>query len=337
MILVEGPRSVHVASAASLVEEGRELAWAEKHVIHNPAFAWVLGKYVGTNTPNDNGHIFDADDLRVTKDSLVHAPMNMLHVPHKIMGVFVANELVYPVESAATESYPDLEALAAFWKYYFQNDFALVKKAHEEGTLAWSMEAVPQTVTCAQEECGNTYPYDGRTSPTYCAHLQQPQARKKLNKPHFTAGALVVPPARPAWKGANVTELSSLIKNSVEAAQTVYDQTKAEFPEMDTSQHEALMLQLMAMAERRSVTSPNLEEARRRGQELAKEFSEDRRKKLANKGHARSDGSFPIESIQDLKNAIRAVGRAKNPAAAKAHIKKRARALGAAHLVPKDW
>lgn len=49
------------------------------------------------------------------------------------------------------------------------------------------------------------------------------------------------------------------------------------------------------------------------------------------------DGSFPIESKADLKNAIQAIGRAKNPAAAKAHIKRRARALGCADMIPEGW
>ena len=61
------------------------------------------------------------------------------------------------------------------------------------------------------------------------------------------------------------------------------------------------------------------------------------RKNLADKGEAMPDGSYPIANLQDLKNAIQAIGRAKDPAAAKAHIKKRARALGHADLIPEGW
>ena len=51
-----------------------------------------------------------------------------------------------------------------------------------------------------------------------------------------------------------------------------------------------------------------------------------------------ADGdSFPIETVQDLKNAIRAFGRAKNKAKVKAHIIARAKALGATSLLPDDW
>jgi len=51
------------------------------------------------------------------------------------------------------------------------------------------------------------------------------------------------------------------------------------------------------------------------------------RKNLKDKGHAMPDGSFPIANCSDLRNARQAVGRAKDPEAAKRHIAKRAREL----------
>ena len=68
-----------------------------------------------------------------------------------------------------------------------------------------------------------------------------------------------------------------------------------------------------------------------------KDFTDDERKKLASEGKAMKDGSFPIENKDDLENAIKAYGRAKNKAAAKRHIIKRAKALGATDLLPEDW
>lgn len=59
----------------------------------------------------------------------------------------------------------------------------------------------------------------------------------------------------------------------------------------------------------------------------AREFSQKSRKKLAKSGDALPDGSFPIANKSDLENARRAVGRAKNPGAARAHIRERAKAL----------
>ena len=66
-------------------------------------------------------------------------------------------------------------------------------------------------------------------------------------------------------------------------------------------------------------------------------FSAEERKKLAEKGHALPDGSFPIRNKSDLRNAIQAYGRASNKSKAKAHIIKRARALGATDALPEGW
>lgn len=65
-------------------------------------------------------------------------------------------------------------------------------------------------------------------------------------------------------------------------------------------------------------------------------FTEEQRKNLADKGFALPDGSYPIRNVSDLKNAIHAYGRAKpaDRAKVRAHIKKRARALGHAELIP---
>ena len=67
------------------------------------------------------------------------------------------------------------------------------------------------------------------------------------------------------------------------------------------------------------------------------EFTEESRKKLSKKKQALPGGSFPIRNVGDLKNAIQAVGRAKNYEQAKHWIIKRAKALSAEKLLPEDW
>jgi hypothetical protein len=57
----------------------------------------------------------------------------------------------------------------------------------------------------------------------------------------------------------------------------------------------------------------------------------------AKRGVALPDGSFPIADKADLKKAIKAVGRANDPAKAKRHIKKRAKTLGAEGDLPDSW
>lgn len=66
-------------------------------------------------------------------------------------------------------------------------------------------------------------------------------------------------------------------------------------------------------------------------------FSEEEREELSKKKQALPDGSFPIRNVQDLKDAIRSVGRAKNPEKAKNWIKKRAKELGKEELLPDTW
>jgi hypothetical protein len=70
---------------------------------------------------------------------------------------------------------------------------------------------------------------------------------------------------------------------------------------------------------------------------LKREFSDKERQEAADSGAALPDGSYPIKTKEDLGNAIQAIGRAKNPAKAKAHIKARASALGATDMLPDSW
>ena len=73
------------------------------------------------------------------------------------------------------------------------------------------------------------------------------------------------------------------------------------------------------------------------GAEMRRDYSDAEREAFAKKGWALPDGSFPIADVEDLKNAIQAFGRASDKEAAKAHIIKRAKALGASDLLPDDW
>ena len=66
-------------------------------------------------------------------------------------------------------------------------------------------------------------------------------------------------------------------------------------------------------------------------------FTEERRMEMAKEGTALEDGSYPIASETDLRNAIQAYGRAKDKEAAKKHIMKRAQALKLESLIPGNW
>lgn len=77
-----------------------------------------------------------------------------------------------------------------------------------------------------------------------------------------------------------------------------------------------------------------------------KDYSTEQRIAMAKRGEAmpiRNDagdivgGAYPIANLSDLEKAIRAIGRASDPAAARKHIMKRARALGHFDLIPDTW
>jgi len=72
--------------------------------------------------------------------------------------------------------------------------------------------------------------------------------------------------------------------------------------------------------------------------ELFRDFPQAERDKAADSGAAMPDGSYPIENCEDLANAIQAIGRAKDPDATKAHIRKRKSALGCPDVeLPDTW
>lgn len=69
-----------------------------------------------------------------------------------------------------------------------------------------------------------------------------------------------------------------------------------------------------------------------------REVDTEERKRLAKEGAAMPDGSYPIANCEDLKNAIQAIGRAKDPAAVKSHIRKRKAALSCNEVgLPDTW
>lgn len=265
MIAIEQAGRLRLASPAWLLDPDRELAWAGPLVRDNPLYAWILGKYVTSSaTPNGNGHIFGLEDLRAQTGTLVHAPMNLLHRPREIMGTYVGAEIVYPVHGPtrsasvaaglSAETEPFVESLAAMWRYYFREEYDFIKDCHEQGLLAQSMECIPKTVTCAGDGCGRAFAYAGPVSKTYCEHLQVRGAPRRLDLPLFSAGALVIPPARPAWKGAQVTELTAATRDAMRqaekdgVAEALYEQIKTEFVGLCPADWERIMATLLSMA-----------------------------------------------------------------------------------------
>ena len=68
-----------------------------------------------------------------------------------------------------------------------------------------------------------------------------------------------------------------------------------------------------------------------------RDFTAEERQKLADEGKAMPDGSYPIVTKEDLKNAVLSWGRGGAKADVKAFIIKRAKELGAENELPEDW
>lgn len=74
------------------------------------------------------------------------------------------------------------------------------------------------------------------------------------------------------------------------------------------------------------------------GEAMAADISPETRDKAAEAGEAMPDGSYPIRNCQDLRDAVQAIGRAKDPEAVKTFIKKRAGELNCEGFeLPEGW
>ena len=70
---------------------------------------------------------------------------------------------------------------------------------------------------------------------------------------------------------------------------------------------------------------------------VKRKFSAESRRRMAESGNAMPDGSYPIGNRKDLMNAIRSWGRGGSDPKVKAHIKRRAKELGAEDMIPENW
>lgn len=255
---LEGDRSFFLGAAATLIQDDREIAstWASKHVVPNAAYGWLIGRFVESDKPNNNRQVFSLKGLQLGQPTIQHAPMNMNHSDRRVVGAFVASELLYPtategdVAEEQASLNPYIESLAVMWKHYFPDEFMVIAKANQEGSLYYSMECKPTHVQCTGEGgCEQTYEYAGRISASYCDHLNKMQSDKYLINPHFTAGAAITPPVRPGWANADVRQL---VANHLELAERIYEGVQEDLPHLNSAQWEGLMAELLLVQTARS-------------------------------------------------------------------------------------
>ena len=245
-VTVETNGRFYLGGRAALVSDlDREVAWAEHVVRQDPDIKWILGNYVQADVANDNGHIFPLADLEQLHHTVVGKPLNMLHHENYIVGAYAGTELVHPSgeNAAAGIDTPFVEAVAGMWHRLFPDEYQLVKKAHADGTLFFSMECLPKTVTCPG--CSMVAAYAGPTSDTYCDHMNAPRGPKVLNQPVFGAGAIIIPPVRPGWSRADITQLDKLMRDA--SSPQVYAAMQQIAPELEPAQWEHMMAWVMGL------------------------------------------------------------------------------------------
>jgi len=143
-------------------------------------------------------------------------------------------------------------------------------------------------------------------------------------------------------KSDPVTELNARIKKleaySVADKLDQVEAIKAKFAEFKVQPVEVEEVDLFAKAQELSAKFQTLT-ASAEEEDVFAYIPMIERQKLAKSGKALPGGSFPIRDTEDLQNAIRSYGRAKESdrSSVKRHIIKRARALGKYDLVPEDW
>lgn len=250
-IVVKGENSYFLGSRAYVLNEDREMAngsWASKHMTTNKAFKWILGRYVEADNANSNNQYWTAGDLQLKHPTVKYAPLNMLHQQKNIVGAYVASEMLYPTDEKAdgTPQNPYVEALAAFWSYYFPGELAAVEAAHAEGSLFYSMECVGDTVTFRDGASEETFPYRGPQDESYGAWNENRAAIRQLDNPHFLGGALIIPPVKPGWTNAEIKDISKYVSEHQEMSEMVYNGVKEQANHLSPVQIEAITLELIA-------------------------------------------------------------------------------------------
>ena len=242
-ILVEGERSFFINTPAIIINDLKDVAsnWASSHIYANDAIKWVLAKYVEADQANSNGQMWALEDLRLKFPTVNNSPMNIDHHQHEIVGTWAASELLYPTEEQSSQFNPYVEVLGAFWRAYFPEVFQAVEEAFNTGMLSVSMECSGDSVTCSGTEvaCGETFDYLGPFSDTYCSHIKERASHRQINNPHFLGGALIMPPNKPGWKSAHVTEMSDLTTN--EDADQMMEKLEEQHPNGSEQQWRSMM------------------------------------------------------------------------------------------------
>lgn len=201
------------------------------------------------------------------------------------------------------------------------------------GALRPDVDAAKIRSFRASAPSGDWRPINGRLELVAVCQVNVPGfpiARARVASGYVTA--LVAAGAAPLAQLKGLSVEDRVKKLEAEALQAKMDAVRARMAPALTEHAESLALRASAARER-------MEALRADASDLA-DYSPETRMTYARKGWAMpGDGAYPIANVADLKNAIRAYGRAASGDKAKVrrHIMRRARGLGRADLIPSAW
>jgi uncharacterized Rossmann fold enzyme len=107
------------------------------------------------------------------------------------------------------------------------------------------MECISREVGCAGPTgCGKTTTDAQYMAGAACEHVLQRASIRQFIDPVFLGGAVIVPPARPGWAGADATVMAT----AQGIAEAAYE--SAGQPDISASDWEQMMAQLVAFTQR---------------------------------------------------------------------------------------
>lgn len=271
MVLDQG-RSTYLINTAKLVRTQTDVSsdlaaavsddsWSVQD--SNPFIQWIAGDFVEADNANSNTQFWTAGDLELAEYTIRYAPLNMVHKFRQPIGFYAATKTVKLERDAADLllSKPEekagsmkIQALSGLWTHIFPFEAAQAEAADEAGLLFYSMECRGTHLTCGTDEskglvgCGLTFEY--MQVDTHCEHLQERSSVRHIVNPTFRGGALIVPPVRPGWKGAEASVLSDAVMQEAaafaEQNEEQYKTLNAAGTDLSSSAWETLMAQVVA-------------------------------------------------------------------------------------------
>ena len=204
-----------VAPISPSPQEVEEYAFASqlRQMAPNEHLLWLQGRYVESERPNANGHLWTADELTAKSMTPRLMPITVMHDPRTAVGLIADTRLVKAgAETAEAAPRTRIDTTLAMWKHRFPDVAEEVMHNHNAGSLMQSMECLVGFYECAT--CGKAYTKlpGGAEKRDWCQHLRGETATesaipvRRLRDVTFTGTGLIFGSrgARGAYSEANL-------------------------------------------------------------------------------------------------------------------------------------